>query len=70
MDDGRWEFRDLLDHTPPWLSYVRLISTLLLDRIQVVSNLLIHLKHVHFCLLEDRLHLLVAQNLPFVARIL
>jgi hypothetical protein len=36
----------------------------------MVTNLLVHLEHVDFGLLEHSLHLGVAQNLSFICRVL
>ena len=42
----------------------------LVERIELVSEELVHLEHVHLGLLEDGLHLVVAAYLPLVAGVL
>lgn len=43
---------------------------LLIDRVQVVPEELVHLEHVDLCELEHGAHLLIASYLPLVVRIL
>jgi len=43
---------------------------LLLNRVEMVADDLVHLEHVHPGLLEDGLHLVVAADLPLVFGIL
>lgn len=40
------------------------------DGVEMITNLLVHAKHVYPGLLEDCLHFLIAENLALIARIL
>lgn len=46
------------------------VSGLLVLRIQVVGEKLVHCEHVHLVLLEDRVHRVIATNLALVVGIL
>lgn len=52
------------------LSHEPLQRQLLLNRIEMVSNFLVHLEHVNLGLLKHSHHLLVASDLALVARVL
>jgi hypothetical protein len=41
-----------------------------LDGVEVIANLFVHAEHVHLGLLEYRLHLVVADDLPLVLGVL
>lgn len=49
---------------------MRYDNPLLLHRVEVASNVLVHAKHVDLGLLEHSLHLFVAANLALVLGIL
>jgi hypothetical protein len=42
----------------------------LIDRIQILTQNLVHAEHVHAVLLEDRAHCVVATDLALVGRVL
>lgn len=47
-----------------------LLLLLLLDGVEMAPNHLVHLEHVYLGLLENGMHLVVAQDLPLVFRVL
>lgn len=56
----------ILDHVSPSLSML----SLLLNRVKMGSDHLVHLEHIHLRLFENGMHLVVAKNLSLVFRIL